>query len=75
MGLLGSIIAKGVVTAAKNSTIRAVGDAAATVMAATATYSSAKSDISVKNGVVLIKPTRSSEDFCGENALEIARNC
>ena len=73
MGLLGSIIAKGVVTAAKNSTIRAVGDAAATVMAATATYTSAKSDISVKNGVVLIKPTRSSEDFCGENALEIAK--
>lgn len=73
MGLLGNIIAKGVVTAAKNSTIRAVGDAAATVIATGANSKSAKEDITVKNGVVLIKPTRSSENFCGENALEIAR--
>ena len=73
MGLLGSIIAKGVVTAARNSTIRAVGDAAATVIATKANNPSEKSDMVVKNGVILIKPTRSSEDYCRENALEIAR--
>ena len=33
MGLLGSIIAKGVATAAKNSTIKAVGDATANIIA------------------------------------------
>lgn len=73
MGLLGSIIAKGVTTAAKNSTIRAVGSAAATVIASKASSPSEKSDVVVKNGVVLIKPTRSSEDYCGESALEVAK--
>ena len=73
MGLLGSIIAKGVATAATNSTIKAVGNAAATVIATGASKSSTKEDVTVKNGVVLIKPTRSSDDYCGENALEIAR--
>ena len=32
MGLLGSIISKGVATAARNSTIKAVGNAAANVI-------------------------------------------
>jgi len=73
MGLLGSIIAKGVTTAATNSTIKAVGNAAATVIATSASKSSTKEDVTVKNGVVLIKPTRSSDDYCGENAMEIAR--
>ena len=73
MGLLGSIIAKGVMTAATNSTIKAVGDATATVIATKANNRTEKDDIIVKNGVVLIKPTRSSEDYQGENALEIAR--
>ncbi len=73
MGLLGSIIAKGVVTAAKNSTIKAVGNAAATVITAKANNPTEKDDIVVKNGVMLIKPTRSSDDYCGENAVEIAR--
>ena len=73
MGLFGSIIAKGVTTAAKNSTIRAVGSAAATVIASKANNASEKSDIVVKNGVVLIKPTRSSEDYCGESAVEVAK--
>lgn len=73
MGLLGSIIAKGVTTAATNSTIKAVGNAAATVIATSASKSSTKEDVTVKNGVVLIKPTRSSDDYCGENALEIAK--
>lgn len=73
MGLLSGIIAKGVITAALNSTIRVAGEAAATVIAANASTASEKGDIIVKNGVVLIKPTRSSDDYCGENALEIAR--
>ena len=73
MGLLGSIIAKGVATAAKNSTIKAVGDATANVIATKASTSAENDDIIVKNGVMLIKPTRSSEDYCGENALEIAK--
>lgn len=73
MGLLGNIIAKGVVTAAKNSTIKAVGDAAATVITAKVNTPTEKDDIVVKNGVILIKPTRSSDDYCGENALEIAK--
>lgn len=73
MGLLSGIIAKSVITAARNSTIRAAGEAAATAISAKASTSSEKDDIVVKNGVVLIKPTRSSDDYCGENALEIAR--
>lgn len=73
MGLLGSIIAKGVMTAAKNSTIRAVGHAAATVITAKEKNPSEKDDIVVKNGVALIRPTRASENYWGENALEIAR--
>ncbi len=73
MGLLGGIIAKGVMTAATNSTIKAVGNAAATVIATTANNRSEKDDIVAKNGVILIKPTRASGDYCGENALEIAR--
>ena len=57
MGLLSSIIAKGVVTAARNSTIKAAGDAAATLIATKASADAAKDDIVVKNGVTLIKPT------------------
>lgn len=73
MGLLGSIISKGVVAAARNSTIKAAGNAAATVIATKASASAEKDDIVAKNGVMLIKPTRSSDDYCGENALEIAK--
>lgn len=73
MGLLGSIIAKGVTTAATNSTINAVGNAVATVIATGANKQNAKEDITVKKGVILIKPTRSSDDYCGENASEVAK--
>ena len=73
MGLLGSIIAKGVVTAAKNSTIKAVGVAAATVIGAKAAASAQKEDVIVKNGTKLIKPSRSHEEYYGENVVEIAR--
>lgn len=77
MGLLGSIIATKVLTTAKNSTIRAVGDAAATVTATVistvAKTATEKGDVAVKSGILLIKPTRSSEEYYGENALEIAK--
>ena len=73
MGLLGNIIAKGVMTAARNSTIKAVGDVAVNVIATKTSNSVEKEDVIEKNGVILIKPTRSSESYCGENALEIAK--
>lgn len=73
MGLLGNIISKGIATAARNSTIKTVGNAAANVIVTKTSASAEKDDIVVKNGVMLIKPTRSSEDYCGENALEIAK--
>lgn len=73
MGLLGSIIAKGVVTAARNSTIKAVGNATATVIEAKAKNQTEKEDVVVKNGTMFIKPTRSSEDYCDKNALDIAQ--
>ena len=73
MGLLGHIITKGVTTAARNSTIKAVGNAATQVMVAKANNSLENENMVVKNGVVLIKPTRSSSGYSGRNALEIAR--
>ena len=77
MGLLGSIIAKGIVTAATNSTIKAVGDAvgnvAESVIVAKASNPTEQNIIMVKNEVTLIKPTRTSEDYCGENAMDIVR--
>ena len=73
MGLLGDIIAKGIATAAKNSTIKAVGDAATNVIVASAERQNEKEDVVVKNGVSYIKPTRSSEEYRDKNALEIAK--
>lgn len=72
MGLLGSIITKGVATAAKNSTIRAVGAATATVIETAAKNHVPKEVVVIKNGMAHIKPTRSSDDYCGKNALDIA---
>lgn len=71
MGLLGSIIAKGVVTAARNSTIKAVGEATANIVSSAT--SNSKEKIVIKNDTLYIKPTRSSEEYRGKNALEIAR--
>ena len=73
MGLLGNIIAKSVITAARNSTIKAAGIATATVIDAAVNTRAAKEDIALKNGTVLIKPTRPKENYIGENAVEIAR--
>lgn len=73
MGLLSNIIAKGVATAARNSTIKAVGEVATDVIYAKAKNSTEKEDVVVKNGITLIKPTRTSEDYYGENTLDIVK--
>lgn len=73
MSLLGNIIAKGVVTAARNSTIKAVGSAAANVIVAKSQSNEQKDDATVKGGKLYIKPTRSSEKYIGENAAEVAQ--
>ena len=73
MGLLSSIIAKGVATAARNSTIKVVGNTTSNVIETIAKNAIEKDDIAVKNGITLIKPTRSSEEYYGESALEIAK--
>ncbi|MGN1132585.1 MAG: zinc ribbon domain-containing protein [Ruminococcus sp.] len=72
MGLLGNLIVKGVATAARNSTIKAVGNAAVDVISATSQKQS-QEDIVVKNGIVSIKPTRSSQDYLGENTLDVVQ--
>lgn len=73
MSLLGNIIAKKVITASTNSTIKAVGDAAANVVSAAASNRTQKEDAVVKNGTMFIKPTRSSENYINKNAYEIAQ--
>lgn len=77
MGLIGNLIAHGVVTAARNSTINTIGNAAATVITSASSAASKKKaekdDIMIKNGITLIKPTRSSEEYIGANALDIAQ--
>lgn len=72
MGLLGNLIVKGVATAARNSTIKAVGNTAVDVISATSKKQS-QEDIVVKNGIVFIKPTRSSQDYLGENTLDVVQ--
>ena len=73
MGFLGDLIVKGITTAARNSTIKVIGDATVDVIAAAAQKEANKDDSVVKNGKLYIKPTRSSENYINENALEIAR--
>lgn len=73
MGLLSGIIAKGVITAARNSTIRIVGEVVTNVISAKAKSPTEKEDVVVKNGITFIKPTRSDEDYYGENTLDIVK--
>lgn len=73
MSLLSGIIAKGVLTAAKNSTIKAVGSATVGIIDATARKQQGKEDVVIKNGTTFIKPTRSSENYLGKNASDIAQ--
>lgn len=72
MGILSNIIIKGISTAARNSTIRVAGEATANIIAAKSDEYSKKEDIVVKNGITLIRPTRSSDDYYGKDAMEIA---
>ena len=73
MGLFGYIVAKGVETAAKKVTIETLENATVNILAATAQNQSSKDDSVLKNGKLYIKPTRSSEDYTYQNALEIAK--
>ena len=73
MALLGYIVKKGVETATKKATILAVGSAAASVISAKSKCESAKEDSVVKNGVLYLKPTRSSEQYINENAEDVAK--
>lgn len=72
MGLIGNLIIKGVATAARNSTIKVAGNAAVDVISATSQKQS-QEDIVFKNGIVFIKPTRSSQDYLGDNALDVVQ--
>lgn len=73
MGLLGNIVAKSVSTIARNSTIKAVGNAVSDVVSAVAKNHECKDDAVVKNGTLYIKPTRSSEEYLGKSVLAVAR--
>lgn len=73
MGFLGKIIAKGVATAATKSIIKTVGDVTVDVIAATAQKQAQKDDVVKKNGILHIKPTRSSEEYIGESTFEIVQ--
>ena len=73
MGLIGNLIAKGVATAATKSIIKTVGNTTVDVIAATAQKQAQKDDAVEKNGKLYIKPTRSSEDYLGENAYDVVQ--
>ena len=73
MGLLGNLIAKSVSTALTNSTIKTVSNAAVDVIVANAQKREGKEDTVIKNGVMYIKPTRMSEDYLGDNVIDIAQ--
>ena len=73
MGILGYLIVKGTQTAAKNATIAAVGSAAANVLSAASQIHVNKEDSAVKNGVLYIKPTRSSDEYYGKDVSEIVQ--
>ena len=73
MGLISHLITKGVTTATRNATIRAVGEATADVITATSIKHSTKEDVVYKNGTLLIKPTRSSEEYEEEYVVDIVQ--
>ena len=70
MGIIGNLIVKGASTAAKNSTIRAVGSATASVISATANNRAEKK---ANNGTITIYPSRPYGEYYGKNALDIAQ--
>ena len=70
MGLFGQLISTGITTAAKNSTIKAIGDATSKAISSLPDTEV----IAVGNaGPLLVKPTRPSEEYHGEKALEMAK--
>ena len=71
MGLLGELLSKSVTTAARNATIRTVGDVTKEVIAVTAQNRVPKDDAVVKKGKLYIRPTRPSENYYNEDVLEI----
>lgn len=73
MGLLGNIIAKGVAAAARNSTIKAIGDVTENIISTATKAQNEKEDIVVKDGIMFIKPTRSSENYHDQNVMEIVQ--
>lgn len=73
MGLIGNLISKGVATAATKSIIKTVGSTTVEVISATAQKQTQKDDAIEKSGKLYIKPTRSSEDYIGENAYDIVQ--
>ncbi len=73
MGLLSAIILKGVTTAARNSTIKAVGRATTEVMVAKALATEPKEDAVIKCGKLYVAPTRSSDDYRNQNAVHITQ--
>ena len=73
MGLLSNIIIKGVSTAARNATIKAVGNATMNIISAKASTQEQADDAVIKNGNLYIKPTRSSENYINADTLDVVK--
>lgn len=70
MGLFGQLISTGITTAAINSTIKVIGDAASKAISSLPDTEV----IAVGNaGPLLVKPTRPAEEYHGEKAIEMAK--
>ncbi len=72
MGLLTSLIIKGVTTAAAKSTIKTVGKTAIEVIDAKSKSEAQKDNSVVKNGILHIKPPHPSEEYLDKNALDVS---
>ena len=73
VGILKYLVVKSVSTAARNSTIKTVGKAAVDIIAANSHKPTVKESAVVKNGMLYLKPTRSSDDYIGADAYEIVQ--
>ncbi len=73
MGVLGSFLIKGASTVARNATIKAVEVATVNIIDASSKNRENVEDLAVKNGTMLIAPTRTSEDYHYKDAIEIVR--
>ena len=70
MSIIGGLVAKAVISSAKGAIVKAVGDA--TTNAITSSLKKDDKETTTKNGVDHIKSTRSSYDYKGQNAIDIA---